>query len=228
MDADVQLNGVVVAAADISFYYEGAEIQPKAAVEVSYASTAAATVIDPTVIHIADDDAIDVMEDVEAETLEAEEAPMAAMSGFGAEENAASTEMVKLSFQTQSFSGYAILGTARKAAAEPVQITTTETTGTENKSADPLTAEVDGVSVEVYEAPEGAKLLVSQLTEEQSTAAKTAIQTALNTTHALVNFKAVDISFTDAADGAEHHPCPCELQGGGHLLHGCGRHGPYP
>ena len=88
-----------------------------------------------------------------------------------------------------------ILAKAPKAPAAPVLLPTNDN---DDNDAAPLTGEASGISVSVTGAPEGAKLVVSALTDDQAANAKGAIQTALNTTHALVNFKAVDISFTDA------------------------------
>ena len=113
IDADEALEGTVLAAVDISFYYHDEPIQPRVPVRVSYASAAAAEAVEPKVVHIADDDSIDVMDEVTAETVEASSQAMQAMSGFGtAAETPASTEMLKLSFQAGSFSRYAILGAA--------------------------------------------------------------------------------------------------------------------
>ena len=199
IDADEELEGVVVAAADISFYLNGEPIQPRVPVYVSYASAAAVEAEEPKLIHIGDDNSIDVMDEVTAETVEASSQAMQAMSGFGAAaETPASTEMVKLSFQASSFSYYAILGAA-KAPAQPLdeEVTEDEQNETANDAA-PLTGEASGISVSVTGAPEGAKLVVSALTDDQAANAKGAIQTALNTTHAIVSFAGVDISFTDA------------------------------
>ena len=47
IDADEELEGVIVAAADISFYYHDEKIQPRVPVYVSYASAAAAEAEEP-------------------------------------------------------------------------------------------------------------------------------------------------------------------------------------
>ena len=120
IDADEELEGVIVAAADISFYYHDEKIQPRVPVYVSYASAAAAEAEEPKLIHIGDDNRIDVMDEVTAETVEASSQAMQAMSGFGTTaETPASTEMLKLSFRAGSFSRYAILNTDAKAPAAP-------------------------------------------------------------------------------------------------------------
>ena len=112
VDAAEDVNGNVVAAVDISFYdVDGAKIQPKVPVYVSYASAAAAQAVDPQIVHISDAAAVDLVEDVTAEVAAAAPMQMMAMSGFGAPvaAPAASDEMVKLSFAANSFSVYAII-----------------------------------------------------------------------------------------------------------------------
>ena len=94
------VEGDVFVAADISFSNAEGELQPLAPVTVRISSSAAAEAVEPRVIHIDDDDNVEVMEQLPGT------APAAEVSERGVADDCT------LCFEAYSFSTYAIIGTA--------------------------------------------------------------------------------------------------------------------
>ena len=89
VDNDANASGTVVAAEDITFYYEGSEIEPEKNVSVTLASDAISNTLNPTVLHL----------DCSAEEIESGSVPVEVM-GSGT------------SFSSKDFSVYAVSGNA--------------------------------------------------------------------------------------------------------------------
>lgn len=89
VDSTDGIGGTIVAAEDITFYYEGSEIEPEKNVSVTLASDAISNTLNPTVLHL----------DCSAEEIESGSVPVEVM-GSGT------------SFSSKDFSVYAVSGNA--------------------------------------------------------------------------------------------------------------------
>lgn len=90
VDSAAGVSGTVVAAVDITFFYEGTEIEPEKNVSVTLASDAIANAVNPTVLHL----------DCSAEEIESGNVPVEVMS--------AGSDADSVSFSSDDFSVYVV------------------------------------------------------------------------------------------------------------------------